>query len=76
MSRVRFWVLVALVAAVSVAVADSAAASEGSEHASAVVGHLYVNDNTAPLNTVAGFARHADGTLTSLPGSPFAVGGA
>jgi 6-phosphogluconolactonase len=41
-----------------------------------VVGHVYVNDNTADTNTVAGFARHADGTLTALPGSPFAVGGA
>lgn len=41
-----------------------------------VVGHVYVNDNTAGTNTVAGFARHTDGTLTPLPGSPFAVGGA
>ena len=29
-----------------------------------VVGHVYVNDNTAGTNTVAGFDRHADGTLT------------
>lgn len=41
-----------------------------------VVGHVYVNDNTAGQNTIAGFARHADGTLTPLPGSPFAAGGA
>jgi hypothetical protein len=41
-----------------------------------VVGYLYVNDNTAPANTIAGFARHADGSLTALPGSPFAAGGA
>src|SRR5947209_4964380 len=41
-----------------------------------VVGHVYVNDNTAGANTVAGFARHADGTLTPLAGSPFSVGGA
>src|SRR6201997_5599513 len=41
-----------------------------------VVGHVYVNDNTAGTNTVAGFDRHADGTLTPIPGSPFAVGGA
>jgi hypothetical protein len=40
-----------------------------------VVGHLYVDDNTAPLNTVSAFDRHADGTLTPEPGSPFAVGG-
>jgi hypothetical protein len=41
-----------------------------------VVGHLYVNDNTAGVNTIAGFDRHADGTLTPLPGSPFSIGGA
>src|SRR5205807_9893877 len=34
------------------------------------------NDNTAGTNTVAGFNRQADGTLTPIPGSPFAVGGA
>ena len=44
--------------------------------ASGVVGHVYVNDNTAGENTVAGFDRHADGTLSPIPGSPFAVGGA
>ncbi len=43
---------------------------------SPVVGHLYVNDNTAPANTIAGFDRHADGSLTPIPGSPFATGGA
>src|SRR5215471_13382391 len=43
---------------------------------SSVVGHLYVNDNTTGVNTVAGFDRHADGTLTPMQGSPFAVGGA
>ena len=41
-----------------------------------VVGQVYVNDNTAGTNTVAGFDRHADGTLTPIPGSPFPVGGA
>jgi 6-phosphogluconolactonase (cycloisomerase 2 family) len=41
-----------------------------------VVGHVYVNDNTAPINTIAAFDRHADGTLTPLPGSPFPAGGA
>src|SRR4051794_22800671 len=41
-----------------------------------VVGHVYVNDNTTGTNTVAGFDRHADGTLTPIPGSPFPVGGA
>jgi 6-phosphogluconolactonase len=57
-------------------------ASVGAQTASAnsfssrVVGHVYVNDNTAPTNTIAAFDRHADGTLTDTPGSPFATGGA
>ena len=38
--------------------------------------HVYVNDNTAGVNTVAGFDRLPDGTLTPLPGSPFVAGGA
>jgi 6-phosphogluconolactonase (cycloisomerase 2 family) len=41
-----------------------------------VVGHVYVDDNTAGLNTVDGFNQHGDGTLTPMLGSPFAVGGA
>jgi 6-phosphogluconolactonase len=45
-------------------------------HASFVVGHAYVDDNTAVSNTVAGFDRHADGSLTPIPGSPFSIGGA
>jgi 6-phosphogluconolactonase len=39
-------------------------------------GYVYINDNTAGTNTIAGFARHADGSLTPLPGSPFPAGGA
>ncbi len=45
------------------------------KRASAVVGHAYVDDNTATSNTVAGFDRHADGSLTPIVGSPFATGG-
>jgi 6-phosphogluconolactonase (cycloisomerase 2 family) len=41
-----------------------------------VVGHVYVNDNTAGANTIGAFDRHADGTLTPEAGSPFAAGGA
>ena len=41
-----------------------------------VVGHVYVNDNTAGTNTIGGFDQHADGTLTPLAGSPFSAGGA
>jgi hypothetical protein len=43
---------------------------------STVVGHTYVNDNAAGVNTIAGFDRHADGSLSPIPGSPFAIGGA
>jgi 6-phosphogluconolactonase len=71
----RFAVLLVLTAAAAVFVAGGAAASGGSPHASGVVGHVYVDDNTAPVNTVAGFDRHADGSLTAMAGSPFAVGG-
>src|SRR5260221_4483938 len=59
--------------AFGVAAAVPAAAAH---NASSVVGHLYVNDNTAGTNTIAAFDRHADGTLTPLHGSPFAAGGA
>ncbi len=44
--------------------------------ASPVVGHVYVDDNTTGTNTVGGFDRHADGSLTPLAGSPFVAGGA
>jgi 6-phosphogluconolactonase (cycloisomerase 2 family) len=43
---------------------------------SPVVGHVYVNDNTAVTNTIGGFDQHADGSLTPLAGSPFSAGGA
>src|SRR6478736_5073329 len=41
-----------------------------------VVGHIYVNDNTAVANTIGAFDQHADGSLTPTAGSPFAAGGA
>jgi 6-phosphogluconolactonase len=41
-----------------------------------VIGHVYVNNNSATHNSVAGFDRHANGTLTPIPGSPFSTGGA
>ncbi len=43
---------------------------------SPAVGHVYVDNNTAGRNTIAGFDRHADGSLTTLAGSPFDAGGA
>src|ERR671931_2516711 len=67
--------LATLVVATALA-AFAAAAGPASATASPVVGQVYVNDNTAVANTVAGFDRHADGSLTPISGSPFATGGA
>jgi 6-phosphogluconolactonase len=73
-SRSRLGALVLGIAAAGVvAVPASASASTG---ASPVVGHVYVNDNTKGTNTIGAFNRHADGTLTPEPGSPFPAGGA
>src|SRR5712672_2634800 len=63
----------AAAAAAVVAVPTAASASTGT---SPVVGHVYVDDNTAGANTIGAFNRHADGTLTPEAGSPFAAGGA
>src|SRR3954452_1309405 len=41
-----------------------------------VVGHVYVNDNTAGTNTIGAFEQHVDGSLTPMNGSPFSAGGA
>src|SRR4051812_7966356 len=41
-----------------------------------VVGHVYVNDNTAGTNTIGAFDRHGDGSLSPMPGSPFPAAGA
>ena len=62
-----------LAAAMAIPASASASASNGP---SPVVGHVYVNDNTKPGNTIGAFDRHADGTLTREAGSPFAAGGA
>lgn len=68
-------ILASLATAAAAAVAVPAAAS-ASTFKSPVVGYTYVDGNTAPVNTVDGFARHADGSLTPLAGSPFSAGGA
>src|SRR5258708_4758323 len=67
--------LLSLTAAVAAAMAAPAAAS-ASIRTSPVVGHVYVNDNTAGTNTIGAFDRHADGTLIPEAGSPFRAGGA
>ncbi len=48
-----------LAAAAALAVPASASAS-ASNDPSPVVGHVYVNDNTKPANTIGAFDRHAD----------------
>ena len=75
MRSFRFTALFVLAASAAVVIAGGAAASRAGTRTSPVVGHVYVDDNTAPVNTVAGFDRHADGSLTAIPGSPFATGG-
>lgn len=73
--RVKLLSLATLVVVTALA-AFAAGAGPASAAASPVVGQVYVNDNTAVANTVAGFDRHADGSLTPISGSPFAAGGA
>src|SRR3954447_18627542 len=62
--------LAALVAAGLIAVPTIATAT------TPVVGHVYVNDNTAGTNTIGAFDQHTDGSLTPMAGSPFSAGGA
>ena len=66
----------ATAAAVAVPVSASANTASAGTGFSPVVGHVYVNDNTAGTNTIGAFNRHADGSLTPEAGSPFAAGGA
>jgi 6-phosphogluconolactonase len=66
----------AAAAAVAVPAAASASTAASAAGASPVVGHVYVNDNTAGTNTIGAFDRHADGSLTPEAGSPFVAGGA
>src|SRR5437879_4888179 len=68
--------LLRLAIPLTLALAGVTSASASTAHPSAVTGHLYVNDNTEGVNTIAAFDRHADGTLTPIAGSPFATGGA
>jgi 6-phosphogluconolactonase (cycloisomerase 2 family) len=63
-------------AAATAAILTSLTAGSSLAAGSPAVGHVYVNNNTAGENTIAGFDRHADGSLTPIPGSPFPAGGA
>jgi hypothetical protein len=55
---------VILLASVAAGAGNALAACE-------VVGHLYVNDNSAGANTIGAFNRHADETPTPIGSSPF-----
>jgi DNA-binding beta-propeller fold protein YncE len=70
----RFTRIVGLAGVIAALVAGLTAGSVAA--ASSAVGHVYVNNNSSGRNTIAAFDRHADGTLTPIPGSPFDAGGA
>ncbi len=63
-------------ALLALALAGPAVGSASAHQLSDVVGHVYVNDNSAGSNTIGAFDRHRDGSLTPEPGSPFSAGGA
>lgn len=63
-------------AAASAAIATSLTAGGAFAADPSTSGHVYVNNNTSGRNSVAGFDRHADGSLTPIAGSPFDAGGA
>ena len=81
--RVALWAgTLMLAAAGAFALPGVAGASTGGHHAfgqpqsSPTVGQVYLDANTTGANTLAGFDRHADGSLTPTAGSPFRIGGA
>jgi 6-phosphogluconolactonase len=75
LKRSRSSQVLLVIAATAAAVAIPAAAS-ASTNVSPVVGHVYVDDNTAGTNTIGAFDRHADGTLTPETEPSFTTGGA
>src|SRR6266852_8660757 len=66
--------LAVTIGSLALVLGGSMTAAQAESVTSDVVGHLYVNDNTAGMNTVAGFDRHTDGSLSPIEGSPFAAG--
>lgn len=73
--RTRTLLTAALLSLGVVASVATSASAAPSHYASPIVGHVYLDDNTTGSNTIAAFDRHADGSLTPLPGSPFDAGG-
>jgi 6-phosphogluconolactonase len=75
--RTRALAAAGMTAALIAPAAASAHTFHGHHHGSGgAPGYVYVNDNTATVNTVAGFRRWPDGSLTPLSGSPFTTPGA
>src|SRR5690348_18141634 len=74
--RSRSGTIVLAAAAAAVAAVTVPASASAAAQGSTVVGHVYVNDNTAGTNTIGVFDRHANGTLTPHAGSPFTADGA
>jgi 6-phosphogluconolactonase len=72
----RAYRIVSAIGLSALAAGAAAGISVSASAASDVAGHVYVNDNTAGANTIAAFDRHRNGSLTPIPGSPFAAGGA
>ncbi|MGH3398735.1 MAG: hypothetical protein ACRDPO_29020 [Streptosporangiaceae bacterium] len=72
----RRWIPAAIGLVAASAVLAVPAVASASPRWSPVIGHVYLDDNTAGTNTIAAFDRHPGGTLTPEPGSPFAAGGA
>ena len=70
------WVPVAITMVAAVAVVAVPATASASARWLPVVGHVYLDDNTAGTNTIAAFDRYPDGTLAPEAGSPFTAGGA
>ena len=58
----RFTRLVALGGALAALLIGSTTGAYAANAGSDVVGHVYVNNNSAGQNTVAGFDRHVDGS--------------
>src|SRR4051812_27014077 len=69
--RKRLGVLVSVAAVAAGITLFGGTSWAGPPDGSPIVGHTYVNDNAAVTNPIAAFDRHADGSLTPIPGSPF-----
>jgi 6-phosphogluconolactonase len=76
LSRRRALAAIGLSAAAAAVPSLALAAPGDATSPTPVTSYVYVNLNTSGANTVAGYSRRSDGTLSPLAGSPFSVGGA